>query len=187
MTRIAGPFVEPPPPADPLWRRVMRPRGEPPGAGYALIEILAALVVTSLVVAIAMPHVQGLLAASELERAATEVAAILRIDRNAAMERGREVFATVDLAKRVVVSGASDRSIEIPDGVTIEIKRAGGAAATAGTGFAFRPDGRSSGGFIRLRRDGRSHTITVNWLNSAIVGTSGRAGRAVSPGNGDRS
>ena len=79
--------------------------------GFTLLEILVALVIGVLLVALVPPLLSGMSGATELRGAARQLAAGLRDDRNEAITRQREAVLTLDLAQhRFGVTGHPARS-----------------------------------------------------------------------------
>jgi general secretion pathway protein H len=142
-----------------------RARGD---RGFALYELVLALAIIGLIAAVVFPRVTRGTGAAELRAKAQDVAALLRTDRNVALRRGREVLSLVDLEAGVVTSGTSAWSVAIPRGVKMEFVQSSREARADGGGIRFRPNGRSSGGVLFLRRQDTSYQVSVNWLTSGI-------------------
>ena len=112
-------------------------------SGYALIELILALTIASLLAALALPWPAGRGGASELRAAATRVAVLLRSDRNAALRGGRPIVTGIDLPGRAIRSGAGEGAIALPR-YRIEVSE------SLARGVRFDPDGRAGGGEIVL-------------------------------------
>ena len=69
--------------------------------GFTLLEILVALVIGVLLVALVPPLLSGMSGATELRSAARQLAAGLRSARNEAITRQREAVLTLDLAQHL--------------------------------------------------------------------------------------
>ena len=142
-----------------------RSRGD---RGFALYELVLALAIVGLVAGVVFPRVTRGTGAAELRGRAQDVAALLRSDRNAALREGKEILSRIDLEEGVVASGASGARIAIPRGVKMEFVQSSRELRSDGGGIRFRPDGRSSGGVLFLRRRDTAYQISVNWLTSGI-------------------
>lgn len=154
-----------------------RPRygipGEAREGGFALIELVGALFVLAMVVAVAVPWGEDLVQAALLERKAAGIAALIRADRNAALAEGRAIYTAVDLRQGQVRSGAGGDRVLLPRFADIQLSRAEDAASATTGGFVFHGDGRSSGGQLVLAGGGRVYTISVNWASSAVTVSKG--------------
>lgn len=137
--------------------------------GFALFELVLALVILGLVVGIVFPRAVRAPGPVELRAAADRVAAILRTDRNAALRERSEVLTRVDLEERVVVSGSGGGSVQVPDGMRMQLLQSSREVQADGGGIRFRADGSSSGGVIYVSRDGVGYEIAVNWLTAGVL------------------
>lgn len=137
-------------------------------AGYALIEIVVAMAVVALVVALVLPWVSREPGPAALEAKAYELAALFREDRNAAMFGRRDVVSRIDVTNRVAVSGSRGQSIKIPDSVGMDLVQADVEAFPGGGGIRFFPSGRATGGAVTLRRGSIGYRISVNWLTAKV-------------------
>jgi general secretion pathway protein H len=138
-------------------------------AGITLIEMVCVLAIFAMLAAISLPLRPTATSRLRLESYAVEVAALLKADHNAALERGAPVAAMVDARGRTVKSGSSPRSVEIPDDVAFEAllpQRCNGRPALSTIGFF--ATGMSCGGTISLTRLGSGFEIRVNWLTGGV-------------------
>jgi len=104
-----------------------------------------------------------------LEAFAIETATLLMGDRDAAIRRRAEVATEVNAPSRFVRSGATDRSIRLPDDVTFQaLLSARCDRRTASATILFFPSGMSCGGVIALTRTGNGYEIRVNWLTGGV-------------------
>ncbi len=109
-------------------------------AGFALIEVMLALMLIAVLASLALPGLVRGTGPSTLRIAALQVAAMLREDRNVALTTGR--FTMTSVGRGEIRSGASRASVEMPVGATA------GVLGAALPGIRFFADGRSSGGTI---------------------------------------
>jgi len=139
--------------------------------GYAMIEVVVAMAVVGLVVSLVLPFIAREPGPGALEAKAYEIAALLRDDRNAALNARREVVSQIDLARRIAVAGSQNRAVRVPDSVDIHLLQSGREARAGGDlgGIRFYPDGTASGGVITLYRNGYGFQITVNWATSRVI------------------
>lgn len=124
-------------------------------AGFALLEVVLALVLISLIAALALPRGSGTESATSLRIKTFELVALLRSDRDAALAGGRTVVSLIDLDRRLVRSGASGRVVTLSGRMAIRV-----SAGLAG-GIRFLPDGTATGGEIFLARPGLGAVVSV--------------------------
>jgi general secretion pathway protein H len=146
--------------------RVDGPRGED---GFTLLEIVCVIAMLAILAAIVLPAIPRGTSTTKLQSYATETAALLKADRNAAVRRRTDITATIDPASRTVRSGSSGRSILIPADVTFDAKLAARCNdRPAGPTIRFFASGMSCGGAIKLARPGVGFEIRVNWLTGGV-------------------
>lgn len=121
-----------------------------------------ALAMVGLITALALPRVLPNAGPTALRIKAFEIAALLRIDRNAALRTGRMVATAVDAGARRVRSGASGTTIVVPGSFAMQL------ATGVPNGFRFFPDGTSSGGELILARPDAGLAVRVNDLTAAV-------------------
>lgn len=138
-------------------------------AGFALYELILALAILALVAGIVFPRVIRPPGPAELRAKALEIAALLRSDRNAALRQRRDILSRVDLTRNAVISGSAGYAVEIPRGVATELVQSSREVLSEGGGIRFRPNGRSSGGVLSIRRGGAGYQVSVNWLTSGVT------------------
>jgi len=151
-------------------------------AGFALYELILALAILGLVAGVVFPRVARPPGPAQLNQKAQEIASLLRADRNAALRHEREVRVDIDIADRQIRSGAGGRVVVIPGDVDVDLVQSSREARAGGGGIRFRPDGRSSGGVLSLRRGGAAYDVSVNWLTGGVLVSSGTARRSGAEG-----
>ena len=137
--------------------------------GFTLLETVCALAITGLVAALALPGLPPHTSGPKLEALAREAASLLAADHAAAMHGAQCIDSLIDISRRSIRSGASRRSIALPDDVnlaTVLAARCNGIAK--GSVITFLPNGMSCGGTISLTREGKGFDIKVNWLTGGI-------------------
>jgi general secretion pathway protein H len=123
----------------------------------------------ALVAALLLPALPRATTRPRLESYAVAVAGLLKADRNAAIRRGASVATKIDAASRVVRSGATGRSIKVPDDVTFDaLLSARCDRQAAAPAIRFFSSGMSCGGVIALTRPGMAYEVRVNWLTGAV-------------------
>lgn len=107
--------------------------------GFALAEVMIALVMIALIAALAMPGLVRPTGPGTLRAAAMNASALLRTARNAALGSGH--------AATVTANGGSIRSASVGAAVSMP---PGATAGPPGAAVRFAPDGRASGGPLIL-------------------------------------
>ncbi len=132
-------------------------RGRDSRGGFALSEMMIALLMIALIAAIAMPGLVRPTGPGTLRVAAMDVTALLRNARNLALANGRAATATaVGVAVRSV---GGDASVAMPPGTV---------AGPIGATIRFMPDGRASGGPLTLGSGSGLYVIGVDPDSGAI-------------------
>jgi general secretion pathway protein H len=141
-------------------------RGPGASPGFTLIEVTAAMLIVALVATLALPRLPGTGRAS-LKAVALEAASLLRRERLGAILTGRSRDVMLDGVERALV-GTGGGLVAIPRDVRTEVL---GAAAGGGARIpvaTFHPDGGSSGGVLRLSREGAGYEVRVNWYLGTV-------------------
>lgn len=125
--------------------------------GFALVEVMIALLLIALVAAVALPGLVRPTGPGTLRIAAMNVSALLRNTRNAAAASGRATAASAGGgAVRATVPNAA---VPMPPGAT---------AGPPGATIRFTPDGRASGGPLVLASGSGAFVIGVDPDTGAI-------------------
>ncbi|MBV9539488.1 MAG: GspH/FimT family pseudopilin [Acidisphaera sp.] len=126
------------------------------------------LVVLGLVLGIVVAHGPRRSPTLELRAAASQLAQGLRAARMASIASNRPVDLTLDVAARSFrIDGLAPHSL--PPNLALSATVSGGQVAAGRlAGFAFAPDGSSSGGRITLADGARRAEVGVNWLTGRV-------------------
>jgi len=137
--------------------------------GFTLLEVVCVVAIISIVAAIILPAIPHGTPRARIEAYALETASLLKADRIAAMRRGTEVATAIDAGARSVRSGASRRTVRMPNDVVFDATLAARCGdRSAGTTISFFASGMSCGGTIALTRQGVGYQIRVNWLTGGV-------------------
>lgn len=148
-------------------------------AGFTLLEMVVALAVLGLALALIVSRGPQRSAALEMRAVAGELVQALRLARGQAIMRDQAVDLTVDLAGHSYrIDGAPGHALPPAYGLVVI------AAGTAVSGdrlgaIRFAPDGSSSGGRIELSDGRRRMRIGIDWLTGRVTlaEIAGEAGR----------
>lgn len=135
--------------------------------GFTLLEILVVLMIIALMTTIVGLNLRGKQGA-DLDSVGRTLVADLRYVRSRALVGSADSAITIDVAGRKYFSrdAAIDRSLpqEISLAITVDKHDISGNRGS----IIFYPDGSSSGGTIRLIKNGRQLEIVTTWLNGYI-------------------
>jgi general secretion pathway protein H len=150
-------------------RRVTGESSEGAAAGFTLLEMTAVIAIVAMLAAILLPVLPRTTSRQRLAGYAVEAAALLKADRTAAVRRNVAVSAQVDAQRRLIRSGATGRTLQIPADVNFEaaLPRTCNERPAHST-ISFFATGMSCGGTITLSRLGTGFDIRVNWLTGGI-------------------
>jgi general secretion pathway protein H len=137
--------------------------------GFTLLEMVCVLAIVALLAAILLPYVPHDTTRPQLGAYALEAAALLKLDRMAAIRDRRPVATQVDARTRSLRSGATGRLLRVPDDVVFEALLPSRCnERPAFSSINFFPSGMSCGGTIALTRFGVGYEVRVNWLTGGV-------------------
>jgi general secretion pathway protein H len=138
-------------------------------SGFTLIEMVCVLALIAILAGVLLPRVPRETSRTRLEAYAVEAAAMLKADRSAAMRDGRQIATGIDAPSRSIRSGATGRTLRVPDDVVFTAllpERCNDRPAWSSVSFF--ANGMSCGGIIALARGAHGYEIRVNWLTGGI-------------------
>ena len=139
-------------------------RGGAARAGFTLVEMMIVLALMAMAMAFLGPLLPHGTSPRALDRLGTAVALAARQARTDSMRRNVETALVFDGASRAfLVLPGQDRT-PLPDDVTATLSTSRAMAEGARPAIRFLPDGRSSGGEIRLASRGATVHLVVDWL-----------------------
>lgn len=137
--------------------------------GFTLLETVCALAIIGLAAAVLVPAIPRGTSRTAFESYAVKVAALIKQDRQLALERGVMTATLLDPAGHMVVSGATGARISLPADVVFNAVLARNCrGAPSDYSIRFFPSGLSCGGSVILSRLGFSLQIRVNWLTGGV-------------------
>jgi general secretion pathway protein H len=137
-------------------------------AGFTLIEMLAALLVVSLIAVVAAPSIRRLPERVQLRAEASRMASALRVTRAAAMAQNRAMDFAISAARRSYGSEVIPTSVVDPR-LNVEVLSAGTARRANEDIIRFFPNGRSTGGRVKLSSDQASAHVQVLWATGRVA------------------
>jgi general secretion pathway protein H len=144
-----------------------RSRATDEQAGYVLIEALAALAITVLLLSFAYPLVAGGTTPPRMLALASSAVSLLRDTRTAAMASGAPVAARFDAGRRQLV--ARGAAVTIPRDVAFSLTAGGNCrSGEGGAAVLFRPDGSGCGAVLRFSKGTQVLRARVNWADGHV-------------------
>ena len=133
--------------------------------GFTLLELIVALAVASVVLAVAPFAVERMLDGAQYRSTVRDMMSTMRAARNDALMSGHEAVFRIDVDQRRYGVGES-LSKTIPAALMVEFVVAEHEIDSTGVGgIRFYPDGSSTGGSVLIRRgDGAAAQLRVGWL-----------------------
>ena len=137
-----------------------------PVQGVTLLELLVVVTILALMSALVGINFGG--DRGNLDSIARTLVTDLRYLRSRAMVGNVDTALTVDLSRNVYYSRAVNIDRPLPESVALELTVDRRDTDGKRGRIVFYPDGSSSGGKMRLTRNGRSLEITTAWLNGYV-------------------
>ena len=131
-------------------------------AGFTLMEVVLAMLITSMLATLALPYFRPGVGAAVVKAKASEIASLLRRDRNMTLRLGDASMIYVDTKHGVVGSERLRQSVKMPVGVALRVLPEGARSVN------FLADGSSSGARIVLASQNASVSIDINRVTAAI-------------------
>ena len=138
--------------------------------GFTLLEILLALVIAGVLLAVAVPNFGPAVARAQLYSATRDVASALRHARGQAVIRGRDAEFELDLDRHRYRVTGRNRPFDLPGPVRLGLYTAQSETVAEGIGrIRFFPDGSATGGRVTLEGGGRKQSVDVSWLTGEVT------------------
>lgn len=143
--------------------------------GFTLAELLIAITIAGLLLAIGAPASVNLYRNMQYHSAVSDVMTTLSGARIAAVQAGTSADVQVNPRERSLKSG--EEVVYIPDSIDIEVLAARELNFNDTGVIRFYPDGSSSGGVVALSSSaGKSSEVQVDWLLGRVSLCSGDCG-----------
>ena len=131
--------------------------------GFTLLEVLAALTIVGVVLAVSVPSMARFYESMQYREAIRDVMTLLEGARYAAVNQGEVRDVLINPRDNALSSG--ERRIELPRLVSVSAATASELNEGDAGVIRFYPEGGASGGEVVLTRDtGGSTVIAVDWL-----------------------
>jgi general secretion pathway protein H len=144
--------------------------------GFSLLELIVALAIAALLLALVMPTDSRRRAHVELASSAREVAAALRWSRSQAITMNRPMAVVVDVGNDLYRLSGASAPRAFPRGSRITLYTTEDQKLTEGAGaIRFYPDGSSTGGGIGISLGEDQYAVLVDWLTGGVSIHEGRS------------
>lgn len=144
--------------------------------GFTLLETVCALAIIGLVAAVLTPAIPRGTSRTAFEAYAIKIAALIKQDRQAAIERGVATATLIDSASHAILSGTTGARVMLPGDVALNAVLARACRGAPGDqSIRFFPSGLSCGGTLVLSRLGFTLLVRVNWLTGGVEIVPGEA------------
>ncbi len=141
----------------------------PAARGFTLIELLVVLTVIALIATLATPMIQRAVPGVEIKTAAEGLRTELRLARSAAIRDNRETWLSIDVETGAYRRDGAARAHAVPPAIRLTLLTARREQIDETQGrIRFFPDGTSTGGAVRLRRDARAYEVAVDWFDGRV-------------------
>ena len=140
-----------------------------PRAGFTLLELLAVMMVASLVIGAISVAFRAPSPSTQLKTLAHVTASRLRDLRASAMATRAEQVATIDTKRRMIGFGDARAPLSLQRGVAVSVTAADDEmTALARANIRFYPNGSSSGATIEFHSGSQGYEVRVNWLTGRV-------------------
>lgn len=137
--------------------------------GFTLIEFLVVMTLIALLATMATPMIRRVTPRVELQTAAEGLRGELRLARSMAIHDNREAWLSIDVASGAYQRDHSSATRSVPPAIELSLLTARGEQIDETVGsIRFFPDGTSTGGTVRLVRDGHAYDVAVDWFDGRV-------------------
>jgi general secretion pathway protein H len=137
--------------------------------GFTLIEMLLVLTIVVMGFAVIGSNISSGTDATAHQSAARDLVSALRYAKGEALISRQEMTVALDLNDNSYTVSRRDKVYELPKDIGLTVVTA--QEELSGDGVAsirFYPDGSSTGGRIKLEKNGTNWQIDINWLTGQI-------------------
>ncbi len=146
------------------------PAGSPSTAGFTLLELVIALAILSLILAVVIPFVSLGTGRAEIKASARAIASELRLARSEAISQARAQTLIFDLQRKRFGQDRDNLANRLPDDVEMTLLTAESERLDQHqAGIRFFPNGSSTGGKVTIATDKLRFEVSVDWLTGKVV------------------
>ncbi|MBW5412936.1 GspH/FimT family pseudopilin [Pseudomonas sp. MAG002Y] len=145
----------------------MRLQGRTSQRGFTLLELIVVIILVAIGLTLVSFGVTRGLDSVRSREAGRDLTLALRAVRTQAITTGQTTTLNFDLAnQRYQQPGRRPQSL--PKGMLMRVTTAADLSTGRRTAIAFFPDGSSTGGNVRLEKDGRAWRVDIAWLTGTV-------------------
>ena len=149
--------------------RTLSAGNDPRQRGFTLLELLVALSIAALLMAITPPLISSVFPGVQLKGAARELAAALRYAHDRAIVQQEESIVSLDVEDRKYTVSGRKRVYSLPEKIELSLYTALSEQTDSTTAaIRFYPDGSSTGGGVTLSYGERAYRIDIDWLTGRV-------------------
>ena len=138
-------------------------RGEPRARGFTLLEVVVALAIVAVVLAVSVPAMQNFYESSQYRGAIGDVVSLLGSARHTAIRTGSDQDVFFYPRERRISSGRANKIL--PEGISLEVLGSAELNQDDAGVIRFYPDGGASGGYVNVAsKNGTVVQVQVDWL-----------------------
>lgn len=138
--------------------------------GFTLLELLVVLAIIGVMLLFIPGFVLRGQPGVDVDAAARRIADALRETRSEAMRRNRDQLFALDVEEHLFRAGGARTPVQMDRAIEVAFQSARQEQLSDSIAqIRFFPDGSSTGGRIRLIRDGREATVSVDWLTGLVA------------------
>ncbi|KZX55056.1 hypothetical protein A3709_08655 [Halioglobus sp. HI00S01] len=138
-----------------------------PGAGFTMVELLVAIAIVGLLMAVSVPATLNFYESVQYRQAVRDVITTLGTARQRALDTGQALDVAFDPER--MTFGLGDDQRPLPEGFNLGVSTAAEVNRKGIGIIRFYPEGNSSGGDVVLESPtGRGVRISVDWLLGGV-------------------
>ncbi|GGM20915.1 type II secretion system protein H [Pseudomonas asuensis] len=135
--------------------------------GFTLLELIVVVILIAIGLTLVSFGVTRGLDSARAREAGRDLTLALRAVRTQAITTGQTATLNFDLAnQRYQRPGQNPQTL--PKGMRMRVTTAADLSTGRKTAIAFFPDGSSTGGNVRLEKDGRAWRVDIAWLTGTV-------------------
>jgi general secretion pathway protein H len=135
--------------------------------GFTLIELLTVILIISIVITVVAPMYKGG-QKSDLKVVARKLVSDLRYARSVAISQGTRNTVVFEFKKNIYFLTNKKELNTIPDEVDVTLMLDLAEVTKKNGKIHFYPDGSSSGGIVKLKKNGVVLKVTTSWLLGTV-------------------
>ncbi|MFV8818307.1 pilus assembly FimT family protein [Haliea sp. E17] len=135
--------------------------------GFTLLEIMVAIAVVALLLAVSIPGTQRMYQSMQYRESLRDALAIFTEARREALDSGRAQDVEIEPASRSI--SLNQHRQQLPEGFSLGVTAAGELMRQGIAVIRFYPEGGSTGGDVEITApSGQTTRLTVDWLMGSV-------------------